>query len=92
MEIYWLIRGYDSTELIYEKQVPKECITETQLKRVLQHLTAKAGLDNDEIIGACLKKKTKTSNQLLDVHKGLRQEFHCGENPYFCAVISKSKQ
>jgi AICAR transformylase/IMP cyclohydrolase PurH len=87
MPSYWRIEGYDSAKLIYQKYVRESCMSKAQLRNALQCLAAKAGLNNDEIIGAYAKKTANITNRLLDIHKGKRHELRCGDNPHFCAVI-----
>ena len=85
---YWLIRGYDSLTLIYEKQVACGQLTDEQVKALLKALVAKAGLTFDEIIGAYAKKRTKIANDLLLVERdGPHPIFTCGTNPHFMAEL-----
>jgi len=85
---HWKIRGYDSTTVIFERDVPIGCMTEDQLKATLRCLVAKAGLSFDEIVGANAKRRTKLSNPLLEVHRdGPRPNFTCGDNPFFTAIV-----
>jgi hypothetical protein len=82
----WLIRGYDSTTLIYEKLVPIGCYSARQVQSLLQALTAKAGLTNDETVGAYARRGTRLHNVHLEVTKGGPHcVFSCGSNPYFTA-------
>jgi hypothetical protein len=82
----WLIRGYNSTTLIYEKTLPLATFSERQVRSLLQALTAKAGLTNDEIIGAYARRGSKLHTGLLDVSKdGPKCKFSCGSNPFFTA-------
>jgi hypothetical protein len=66
---YWLIQGYDSLTLIYEKRVACGQLTDEQVKALLKALVAKAGLTFDEIIGAYAKRRTKIANDLLLVQR-----------------------
>jgi len=85
---YWLIRGYDSTTLIFEKKVKLGQFTEDQIRRLLQALVAKEGLSCAEMLGAYAKRGTTISNNLLEVHKDLRQPtYMCGTNPHFVASV-----
>ena len=85
---YWRIRGYDSTEPIFQKCIPISQIGEKQLQDLLRALTAKAGLTYDEIVGAYATRRTKIANDLLEVHRdGPYPHFWCGTNPHFDACV-----
>jgi hypothetical protein len=87
---YWLIRGFDSTRMIYERRVGVGQITQDQIKALLKALAAKAGLTCDEIAGAYATRRTTIANDLLQVHKdGPHPTFSCGSNPFFVASISR---
>ena len=84
----WLIQGYDSTTMIYEREVEAEQITQVQMKALLKTLTAKAGLTCDETVAAYAKKGTKIANDLLRIQKdGPHPNFSCGSNPFFVARL-----
>ena len=51
-KLYWMIRGYDSVTLIFERTVDIGQFTENQMTHLLQALVSKAGLSYDEIVGA----------------------------------------
>jgi len=85
---YWLIRGYDSNTLIFEKKVKLGQFTEDQIRRLLQALVAKEGLTCAEMLGAYAKRGTTISNNLLEVHKDFSQPtYTCGTNPHFVASV-----
>ena len=85
----WLIRGYDSTTLIYEKLVPIGCYSNEQMQSLLKALTAKAGLSNDEIVGAYAKRGTRLHNVHLDVKwAGPHGPLSCRSNPHFTAEFT----
>lgn len=85
---YWHIEGYDSTTKIFDKKIKAGYFTENQIKSLLMALTARAGLNFNEIVGAYSKKKTRISNDLLSVHKcGPYPEYMCGDNPHFIAKL-----
>jgi hypothetical protein len=51
-------------------------------------LAAKAGLTQDEIVGAYAKRGTKIANDLLIVHKdSAYPTFWCGSNPHFAVSV-----
>ena len=56
---YWHIKEYEGTTEIFDIKVKVGCFTEKQIQSLLMALTAKAGLNFDEIVGAYAKKKTK---------------------------------
>ena len=85
---YWSINGYKGTELIFRKEIPIGQITENQIKEALKCLTAKAGLNFDEIIYAYTKRNTKIYAPLLEIVKdGPYPRFYCGTNPHFIAYV-----
>ena len=85
-KLYWMIRGFDSTKPIFEERVGLGQFTEQQIQRVLQALTAKAGLRFTEIVGAYARRRSKIANKLLEVHRdGLT--YLCGTNPHFVASV-----
>ncbi|MGH9400935.1 MAG: hypothetical protein ACRD2P_02375 [Terriglobia bacterium] len=85
---YWLIRRYDSTELIFEKKVNLGQLTEKQMRRLLQTLAAKESLSYSEIVGAYAKPGAVISNDLLAVHKDFSHAtWMCGSNPHFTAKV-----
>jgi hypothetical protein len=74
--------------MIFEKKVEVGQFTDDQIKHLLQSLVAKAGLNFDEIVGAHAKRKTKISNNLLDVHKdSTHSTYMCGSSPAFTASV-----
>ncbi len=89
---YWEIRGFDSTEKIYEVYVPVGCLSERQLKEALRALAARAGLSLEEIIGAYARRRTRIANDLLEVtREGPFPIFMCGQNPHFIARVVNEK-
>jgi hypothetical protein len=88
---HWIIRGYESTKKIYERQVKEGVFSERQIEALLMALAAK-DLSDDEILGAYAKKHTSISNDLLAVHRETtRYMFWCGQNRYFTAEIAEHK-
>ena len=87
-KLYWRIQGYTAAERIFETRVKNGQFTVDQIRRLLQALAAKAGLSNDEIVGAYATRKTKIANDLLAVHAdGKHPTWTCGSNPFFTASI-----
>lgn len=82
---FWVIDGWNSTEKIFHKKYAVHTISEKQLIQMLQVLTAKYSLDDEEITNYFTN-----NNSLLNVRKESSREpkvyaFHCGSNPYFIA-------
>jgi hypothetical protein len=89
---FWRIRGYKGFDTFFDEMISYGCLTDDQLKQLLKCLSAKEGLSYSEIIGAYVKRKTKSANGLLDVQKyGHSQGYSCGQDPYFNAVIVDEK-
>lgn len=89
-KFYWIIEGFDSSKMIFSKRVPVGSLTERQLESLLKALTAKAGLEFDEIVGAYATKRTKIYNRHLEIQKYNDDERRttvrwCGNNPHFVA-------
>ena len=76
---FWQIRGYCSSEKIFEIQVPLSYLSERQMEALLKALTAKAALTFHEIVGAYARQSSEISNDLLQVQK-LKPypEYTCG--------------
>ncbi|MCO7226002.1 hypothetical protein [Pleionea sp. CnH1-48] len=87
---YWFIEGYDGPLKVFEKKVKFGYITDNQMRELLKALTAKASLDDDEIIGAYCKRNTKIANNLLIVTCNSSESHYtltCGTNPFFMANV-----
>ena len=84
----WLIQGFNGTTPLYQREVDASQITQDQMKNLLKALVAKAGLTDDEIVGAYARPRTKIANDLLRIEKdGPHPKFSCGSNPFFVASI-----
>lgn len=87
-KLFWRIRGYDGSTLIFAKTVGIGQFTEDQIKQLLKTLTAKAGLGYEEIIGAYATRRTKIANDRLAIHNDLEYPtFTCGSNPHFTGSV-----
>jgi len=88
---YWLIKVYDSTDILFESKVPFGQITSNGMKELLRVLTAKYALTEKEIIGCYTKRRTKIHTDLLEVRCDTRITgkyiLSCGNNPYSIATI-----
>ena len=88
MKLYWNIRGYDGSKLIFERTVDLGQFTENQIMHLLQALVSKAGLSYNEIVGAYAKRGTKIANDHLHVHKEFAYPtLMCGSDPHFVASV-----
>ncbi len=86
--LYWRIRGYDSLTEISSVTIECGQFTEAQINHLLKTLTAKAGLEYREIVGAYAKRRTRTANDLLVVQRDHKYPtFTCGDNPHFTASV-----
>jgi hypothetical protein len=85
---YWRVRGHDGFKTIFETTVGLGHFSDDQIQRLLQALTAKAGLSFTEIVGAHAKRRTNIANELLAVHKDFAYPtYRCGSNPVFTASV-----
>jgi len=87
---YWKIEGYDSSRLIYCRELSSGYIGENRLKPMLQALAAKAGLEFDEIVGAFASRRSSCNDLLEFTRDGPHLRFSCGTNPYFTAVFVRA--
>ena len=88
MKRYWRIRGYDSTEQIFDLTVGIGQFSNRQIEDCIKALAAQAGLNYKEIVGAYAKRRTKIANSLLDVHWDVKHgTCMCGSNPHFTAAM-----
>ena len=86
---YWRINGYDSTKLIFEKDIPHGSMSEEQMADALRALASRAGLTYDEIVESYLRPNAKGYRGLLEVQVSSRPKFSmsCGMNPHFIASV-----
>jgi hypothetical protein len=86
---YWLIRGWDGFNLIFEEKINVGQITERQLKELLKALTGKVALSENELVSSYAKKGTRTYQNFLEVQfmEGNKYMYSCGDNPYVTAEI-----
>jgi hypothetical protein len=85
---YWRITGYRGLTEIFDSRISVGLLSEGALSDLLKCLTAKAGLDYEEIVGAYVRRGTKGANSLLKITRhGRMPQFTCGENPYFVATM-----
>jgi hypothetical protein len=87
-KLYWRICGHDGEHATFEKTVEFGQFTAGQMKQLLRALTAKAGLTNEEIVGAFAKRKSKIANDLLPVRRDLNYPtYSCGHGPCYTASV-----
>ena len=89
IKLFWRITGYNSLARIYEHTVPAGHLSDRGLEKLLQTLTAKAGLTEEEIIDSYVNRKTRRYRPLLEVRRdsGPVHMFTCGINPHFAATL-----
>lgn len=83
----WQIRGYDSLEKIYSREIPYSHLSERQLIEVLRRLVSRH-LTEGEIIASSLNGRAKARSCLLEANvddKGYGTMYSCGTNPYYHA-------
>lgn len=86
--LYWRIRGYDSLTEIFGITVECGQFSDDQIQHLLKALTAKAGLEYRDIVGAYARRRTKIANESLAVHNDCEYStYSCGENPHFAAAV-----
>jgi hypothetical protein len=88
-KMYWRIVGYQSTEAIFESELPYGLFTDKQMSNLVRVLTAKAGLTFNEIIDSYVSRNTKRYRSLLEVQIQGKPKFclTCGSNPHFVASV-----
>ena len=84
----WQIVGYRSTERIFETKIKKGCFSDAKIEELLRALTAKAGFECEEIVGAYAKRGSRVSSELLHVQWDFESRtVRCGTNPYVIAKV-----
>jgi hypothetical protein len=92
---YWRIIGYRGlTEIFFDTRISVGLLSEGALADLLRCLTAKAGLNYEQIVGAYVRRGTKGANALLKITRnGRTPQFTCGKNPRFAAaMVDESSQ
>ena len=85
---FWLIEGYDSTTRIFQGYRPKGDYSENRMRDLLASLTAKAGLEYQEILDSYARRNSKRYALHLEVQRsGPPFMLMCGSNPCFVATI-----
>ena len=72
---YWRIVGYDSSQMIFECEIPWGLFTDKGMSSLLQVLVARAGLTYEEIIDSYVKKTSKRYRHLLEVQVQSRPKY-----------------
>lgn len=82
-----VIEGYDGLEEIFRREIPSGAITSAKLEELLRCLVAKHALDDDEIVSAFQKGRTKGSRkELLQVtYDRAKPVVMCGDSIHFTA-------
>jgi len=86
---YWVIQGWDGSEMIFERKVLCGQITENSMKLLLRALVSKMSLNFNEIINSHAKRNTKIFTNHLQVNysNGKHYMLTCGDNPYAIATV-----
>jgi hypothetical protein len=86
---YWKIQGWDNLNKLFEYKIKVGQITENKIKDLLQTLTARIALSEEETIYSYAKKGTRIYSDYLVVQnlEGNKYTLSCGSNPYVIAVI-----
>ncbi len=85
---YWMISGWDSARKLSEFKLPYESMGERQVSNLLQTLTAKHALTDDEVVGSCVKRRSDAYLGLLEVTAFCHPySLSCGQNPSFTARV-----
>ena len=85
---YWHIEGYASPNKIFDEKATVDCFSEKQIQFLLMALTARASLNDEEIVGAYAIRSMEITNNLLTVNKdGPYQVYSCSTNPHFTAKV-----
>lgn len=83
MQAYWVIRGYNGIETIYENKVKAGLFSDNQMKDLLKALVAKEALTLDETLGAYARKGALIKNDLLHVHfDAMHHTISCGNGTH----------
>ena len=93
-KFYWIVEGYDSTKKIFSTKFNVNLISERQIEPLLKALTARVGLELNEIIGCYFMKHTKLYRHHLEIRRDVNPEqrrniLTCGSNPHFVARVVK---
>ncbi len=88
MSGHYRIRGYDSLELIFEKEVPGN-FSQKEICEILLRLTCTT-LSLDEIVDSSRRRNDSLRKLFLD-RIGRSLPIQYGHNPYFEATYIKSK-
>ena len=83
----WLIRGWDSTEMIYERTVSGQ-LSVGEVETMLQRLCCRH-LTEDEVIDCSLRRNDRARKTFLD-RQGRSLPISFGENPYYTAERDRS--
>jgi hypothetical protein len=90
-QLFWQIRGYDSTTKILDELIPVGQIAQSKLEELLRSLAGR-GLSSRDLVSAYAKRNTARFQDSLLVRKendGLRRHtnYYCGDNPHYAAIL-----
>ena len=89
---FWVIRGYDSAQLIFERRLPLGSLSEREVGQMLQRLAAR-DLTCDEVVRSSLRKRAKGYIGHLEIHRDARRAggfcLMTTGNPHFTATAEE---
>ncbi len=89
---YWLIRHYEGNSIIAEHKFPFGYMKEGRIKILLQMLTMKYSITDEEAISSFFTKCSNAHSNHLKVNNSIHPyHFSCGENPHFVARVVEEK-
>lgn len=86
----WRIFGYDSTDRIFEMEIPQAELQPLQVAALLRYLVAR-NLSPDEIVAA-VRGETSFLEVRDNTEGGNRFSFMAGENPYYVAGLFRADE
>ena len=89
--VCWQIRGYDSTNKIFDELIPAGQITLSNIEELLRSLAGR-GLSSRELVSAYAKRNTTRFHDFLQISKEndnlrRRTNYYCGDNPHYSAIL-----
>ncbi|SMF05217.1 hypothetical protein SAMN06265365_106203 [Tistlia consotensis] len=84
MAEHWRIRGYDSTNLMFERNVPADSLSEAQIVELLKCLAA-TKLNDGEVISSILG---NAGHLAIKRNGGGGPDFITDGNPWYTADLS----
>src|ERR1700731_4535958 len=87
-KLFWRIRGHNGLKDTFDMTIGLGQFTDEQIEHLLRALTARAALDEREIVCAYAKRKTKIANDLLEVTRDSPYpRYSCGSDLCYTASV-----